>query len=310
MARDAAWTFWRKYCLIYPAATLSEQQTALQKADYTLVLQETWRRAETQFRSYDPLAAALQQGQTLTTTALRYLNGAENFFLHQDERFYELEDGTWYLKGQQFLNQDLAELLAAEPMPELDLQEYWQAKDNPKQYIFWTGDPRFVITKKFLSLDQQVCFTLPDQTHKVLTDTLLAIEFVEVTSFFEDASEDASIVPRAEKLLEHYLTDLAKFVVPSSQQSWDEVLIDLRARLNNDPTLSIEFGLTPSSAAATAEFWRDQLPLTLLPPQGSPEQMRAVLDYWYVGTPQPLLEQVILPALGYSQDQKQWVWQQ
>jgi hypothetical protein len=99
-----------------------------------------------EFRAYDSLVAVLAQSRTLDTTLLRPLVGAVNLALHQDRRFYCLEDGSWYLQHQTIVNDELFSALKEKPT-EVSLKKWLETfiTKNPGIVpIFWSLDPRFV----------------------------------------------------------------------------------------------------------------------------------------------------------------------
>ncbi len=108
-----------------------------------------------EFRAYDSLVTVLAQSRTLDTTLLRPLVGAVNLALHQDRRFYCLEDGSWYLQHQTIVNDELFSALKEEPA-EVSLKKWLETfiTKNPGTVpIFWSLDPRFVLEGEHVRLN-------------------------------------------------------------------------------------------------------------------------------------------------------------
>jgi hypothetical protein len=100
-----------------------------------------------EFRAYDSLVAVLAQSRTLGTTLLRPLLGAVNLALHQDRRFYCLDDGSWYLQHQTIVNDELFTALQ-EQDTEVSLKawlETYITQNSGTAPAFWSLDPRFVL---------------------------------------------------------------------------------------------------------------------------------------------------------------------
>jgi hypothetical protein len=108
-----------------------------------------------EFRAYDSLVTVLAQSRTLDTTLLRPLVGAVNLALHQDRRFYCLEDGSWYLQHQTVVNDQLFSALKEEPAEVLLKQwlETFITKNPGTVPAFWSLDPRFVLEGEHVRLN-------------------------------------------------------------------------------------------------------------------------------------------------------------
>jgi hypothetical protein len=100
-----------------------------------------------EFRAYDSLVAVLAQSRTLDTTLLRPLLGAVNLALHQDRRFYCLDDGSWYLQHQTIVNDELFTALQKQNTGVLlkAWLETYIANNPGTAPVFWSLDPRFVL---------------------------------------------------------------------------------------------------------------------------------------------------------------------
>jgi hypothetical protein len=110
-----------------------------------------------EFRAYDSLVTVLAQSRTLDTTLLRPLVGAVNLALHQDRRFYCLEDGSWYLQHQTVVNDQLFSALKEETA-EVSLRQWLEnfiAKNPGTVPVFWSLDPRFVLEGEHVRLNAQ-----------------------------------------------------------------------------------------------------------------------------------------------------------
>ncbi|WP_287129009.1 hypothetical protein [Candidatus Cyanaurora vandensis] len=137
--RDSVWTFLRKYRLAHPGASLEAEQQACEAADYVCPPRLCLPAPAVRFSCYDPVAERLKDGRTLSLMQVRALIST-NVALHQDERFYDLMDGSWYLRGQQLINDQLSETLQADPNQRTNLSVYLQGIENG---VFWSLDPRF-----------------------------------------------------------------------------------------------------------------------------------------------------------------------
>jgi hypothetical protein len=107
-----------------------------------------------EFRAYDSLVAVLAQSRTLDTTLLRPLLGAVNLALHQDRRFYCLDDGSWYLQHQTIVNDELFTALQKQNT-EVSLKawlETYITKNPGTAPVFWSLDPRFVLEGEHVRL--------------------------------------------------------------------------------------------------------------------------------------------------------------
>jgi hypothetical protein len=107
-----------------------------------------------EFRAYDSLVAVLAQSRTLDTTLLRPLLGAVNLALHQDRRFYCLDDGSWYLQHQTIVNDELFTALQkqnADVSLKAWLESYIEEHAGTAP-VFWSLDPRFVLEGEHVRL--------------------------------------------------------------------------------------------------------------------------------------------------------------
>ncbi len=107
-----------------------------------------------EFRAYDSLVAVLAQSRTLDTTLLRPLLGAVNLALHQDRRFYCLDDGSWYLQHQIIVNDELFTALQkqnADVSLKAWLESYIEEHAGTAP-VFWSLDPRFVLEGEHVRL--------------------------------------------------------------------------------------------------------------------------------------------------------------
>jgi hypothetical protein len=107
-----------------------------------------------EFRAYDSLVAVLAQSRTLDTTLLRPLLGAVNLALHQDRRFYSLDDGSWYLQHQTIINDELFTALQkqnADVSLKTWLEGYIEEHAGTAP-VFWSLDPRFVLEGEHVRL--------------------------------------------------------------------------------------------------------------------------------------------------------------
>jgi hypothetical protein len=107
-----------------------------------------------EFRAYDSLVAVLAQSRTLDTTLLRPLLGAVNLALHQDRRFYCLDDGSWYLQHQTIVNDELFTALQKQNA-DVSLKawlESYIAEHAGTAPVFWSLDPRFVLEGEHVRL--------------------------------------------------------------------------------------------------------------------------------------------------------------
>jgi hypothetical protein len=107
-----------------------------------------------EFRAYDSLVAVLAQSRTLDTTLLRPLLGAVNLALHQDRRFYCLDDGSWYLQHQTIVNDELFTALQkqnADVSLKAWLESYIEEHAGTAP-VFWSLDPRFVLEGEYVRL--------------------------------------------------------------------------------------------------------------------------------------------------------------
>jgi hypothetical protein len=110
-----------------------------------------------EFRNYDSLVTVLAQSRTLDITLLRPLVGAVNLALHQDRRFYCLEDGSWYLQHQTIVNDELLTALQKEHT-RVSLRAWLEkfiAEHPGTAPIFWSLDPRFVLEGDQIRLHAQ-----------------------------------------------------------------------------------------------------------------------------------------------------------
>jgi hypothetical protein len=110
-----------------------------------------------EFRDYDSLVTVLAQSRTLDTPLLRPLVGAVNLALHQDRRFYCLEDGSWYLQHQTIVNDQLLTALQEEHT-RVSLRAWLEtfiAEHPGTAPIFWSLDPRFVLEGDQIRLHAQ-----------------------------------------------------------------------------------------------------------------------------------------------------------
>ncbi len=110
-----------------------------------------------EFRDYDSLVTVLAQSRTLDTTLLRPLVGAVNLALHQDRRFYCLEDGSWYLQHQTIVNDQLLTVLQEEHTG-VSLRAWLETfiTEHPGTApVFWSLDPRFVLEGDQIRLHAQ-----------------------------------------------------------------------------------------------------------------------------------------------------------
>jgi hypothetical protein len=110
-----------------------------------------------EFRDYDSLVTVLAQSRTLDTPLLRPLVGAVNLALHQDRRFYCLEDGSWYLQHQTIVNEQLLTALQEEHTG-VSLRAWLEtfiAEHPGTAPIFWSLDPRFVLEGDQIRLHAQ-----------------------------------------------------------------------------------------------------------------------------------------------------------
>jgi hypothetical protein len=110
-----------------------------------------------EFRDYDSLVTVLAQSRTLDTPLLRPLVGAVNLALHQDRRFYCLEDGSWYLQHQTIVNDQLLTALQEEHTG-VSLRAWLEtfiAEHPGTAPIFWSLDPRFVLEGDQIRLHAQ-----------------------------------------------------------------------------------------------------------------------------------------------------------
>ncbi len=108
-----------------------------------------------EFRAYDSLVTVLAQSRTLDTTLLRPLVGAVNLALHQDRRFYCLEDGSWYLQHQTIVNDQLFSALNEESAA-VSLKQWLEnfiTKNSGTVPVFWSLDPRFVLEGEHVRLN-------------------------------------------------------------------------------------------------------------------------------------------------------------
>ena len=107
-----------------------------------------------EFRAYDSLVSVLAQSRTLDTTLVRPLLGAVNLALHQDRRFYCLDDGSWYLQHQTIVNDELFTALQKENTEVLlkAWLETYIAKNPGTAPVFWSLDPRFVLEGQHVRL--------------------------------------------------------------------------------------------------------------------------------------------------------------
>ena len=137
----------------YLEASTKEHHTKLLSVLAGIPREERWNNDRFfpgglgEFRAYDSLVAILAQSRTLDTTLVRPLLGAVNLALHQDRRFYCLEDGSWYLQHQTIVNDELFTALQKKNK-EVSLKawlESYISKNPGTAPVFWSLDPRFVL---------------------------------------------------------------------------------------------------------------------------------------------------------------------
>ncbi|MGA7954852.1 MAG: hypothetical protein WCA07_15165 [Gloeobacterales cyanobacterium] len=145
----------------YLQASTKEHHTKLLSVLTGIPREERWNNDRFfpgglgEFRAYDSLVAILAQSRTLDTRLVRPLIGAVNLALHQDRRFYCLEDGSWYLQHQTIVNDELFTALQKQNT-EVSLKAWLETyiANNPGTApIFWSLDPRFVLEGEQVRLD-------------------------------------------------------------------------------------------------------------------------------------------------------------
>ncbi|WP_218082847.1 hypothetical protein [Anthocerotibacter panamensis] len=164
--RDSVWTYLRRYRLDHPETSPEELQRCAQEAGY--IIARPWHpaAAPTQFRCYDAVYERLKLGQTLSPMQVRQLCTPFNATLHQDERFFDLVDGSWYLSSQRVINDDLADLLRTSSERETDLAAVLQTWGGPQRAVFWNLDPRFQLLGQRVQLLMHPSELKPEMFHQ------------------------------------------------------------------------------------------------------------------------------------------------